>query len=505
MGATRSRLAKIERLCDLLKRLEGSERRIAVPWLAGRLRQGRIGVGPALLREARPSHAAERAGLEIEEVDRRFEQIAAVSGAGAKAARREQLATLLGEAKLDEQRFLIALLHGEVRHGALEGVMIEAVASATGLPAQDVRRATMLAGDAATVATAALEDGAEGLSRFRLTLFRPVQPMLAQPAESLEAAIEASGPHAVEAKLDGARVQVHRRGDRVRVFSRQLNDVTDAVPEVVEAALAAAGDDFVLDGEVLALREDGRPRAFQETMRRFGRRRDVQALRETLPLTPCFFDLLHLDGTSWIERSARDRFAALEALLPGQVVPRIYDPDLGAAQRFLRRTLESGHEGVMLKQLDTPYEAGSRGASWWKVKPVHTLDLVVLAAEWGSGRRKGWLSNLHLGARDPETGDFVMLGKTFKGLTDETLAWQTGELETLATRRDGHTVYVAPQLVVEIAFSDVQRSPQYPAGLALRFARVLRYRPDKTAIEADSIDTVRRILERGHTGGTPAE
>jgi DNA ligase-1 len=352
------------------------------------------------------------------------------------------------------------------------------------------------------VASAALRGGEAALDRFRMRLFHPLQPMLAQTADGVEQALGRLGRAAFDAKLDGARVQVHKEGDEVRVYSRQLHEVTVAVPEVVAAVRRLPARAAILDGEVLALRPDGTPHPFQVTMRRFGRRLDVEALRRDLPLSPFFFDALRLDDEELLDRPAGDRFAALGAALPGdELVPRVVTADPREAAAFLAAILARGHEGVMVKDLASTYEAGSRGSQWLKVKPAHTLDLVILAAEWGSGRRRGWLSNLHLGARDPRTGGFVMLGKTFKGMTDRMLAWQTERLQGLAVGREGHVVHVRPELVVEVAFSDVQASPQYPGGLALRFARVKRYREDKGAAEADTIDTVRAIHLRAAGGG----
>jgi DNA ligase-1 len=367
----------------------------------------------------------------------------------------------------------------------------------------------MFAGELPRVAHAALTEGAPALARFSVELFRPVQPMLAGTADEPAAALERLGTAALEYKLDGARVQVHRAGGEVRVYTRRLNDVTAAVPELVERVRALPVSEIVLDGEALALRPDGRPQPFQVTMRRFGRKLDVAAMTRELPLAVYFFDCLYRDGEPLVDRPTGERVAALiDAVPTALVVPRRVTADPAEAQAFLDEALAAGHEGVMAKSLDAPYEAGRRGRAWLKLKPAHTLDLVVLAAEWGSGRRRGWLSNLHLGARDPGTGGFVMLGKTFKGLTDRTLAWQTERLQELEVARDGHTVHVRPELVVEIAFDGVQASPHYPAGLALRFARVKRYRPDKRADEADTIETVRRIHgsatrigERGAGGG----
>jgi ATP-dependent DNA ligase I len=500
VAASSARLAKVERLAACLRRLDPGEVRAAVAFLSGELRQRQIGVGWAALRELPPPAATP--SLTVAEVDAGFERIGRLAGPGSQAQRRRVLAGLLGRATGDEQQFLVRLLGGELRQGALEGVMVEAAARAAGVPGAEVRRALMLRGALGPVAEAALSGGVGGLREFRLQVGRALQPMLAQTAASVDAALArvgasgSAGPvpeAAVEWKLDGGRVQVHRDGGEVRVFTRSLDDITARVPEVVEAALALPVRSVVLDGEVVALRPDGRPHPFQVTAGRVGSRLDVDRLRGELPLTSFFFDLLHLDGEDLIDRPGRERHAAMAAVLPAPLlIPRIVTADQAPAEVFLAETLARGHEGVVVKSLAAPYEAGRRGAAWVKVKPRHTLDLVVLAAEWGHGRRRGWLSNLHLGARDP-AGGFVMLGKTFKGLTDEMLRWQTERLQQLATGGNDWVVQVRPELVVEVAFDGLQTSPRYPGGLALRFARVLRYREDKRAADADTIDTVRAI------------
>ncbi len=498
VAETRARSSKIAALSGLLRQLGPDEIVPAASWLSGFLRQGRIGLGGAAVRNALPGSAAAEPSLSVDEVDSTFERIGTVSGAGSTAERTRLLGALLARATAEEQDFLVRLVFGELRQGALAGLMAEALAVAAEVPADEVRRALMLAGELPAVARAVLTEGRAGLDRFRLQLFRPLQPMLAQPAGDVSDALERLGEAALELKLDGARVQVHKAGGDVRVYSRRGNDVTQAVPELVEAVQALPPRQILLDGEVIALRGDGAPHPFQTTMRRFGRKLDVPRLRQELPLTPFFFDLLHLDGADLLDRPAGERFAALADAVPGLAVPRIVTTDPEEADVFFTEALRRGHEGIMAKALDAPYEAGRRGSSWLKVKPAHTLDLVVLAAEWGHGRRQGWLSNLHLGARDPENGGFVMLGKTFKGLTDEMLAWQTRKLQELAIGSEGGwAVHVRPGLVVEIAFSDVQESPQYPGGMALRFARVKGYREDKTAAEADTIDTVRKIFLAG--------
>jgi DNA ligase 1 len=500
VAASSGRREKVERLADALRRLGPDEVPAGVAFLSGELRQRQIGVGWAALRDAPPAGEAP-GGLTVGDVDAAFEAIGACAGPGSQAERRRLLGALMARAGERERRFLVRLLSGDLRQGALAGVMAEAVARAAGLPSADIRRALMLRGDLGAVAGIALTDGAAGLGALRLTVGRPLQPMLAQTAADVESALARVHPAAVEWKLDGARIQMHRDGGDVAVFTRTLDDVTARVPEIVEAALALDVGAAVLDGEAIALRPDGRPHPFQVTGSRFGSRRDVDALRRSVPLTAVLFDALHVDGEDLLDRPGAERIGLLEAVTPAELrVPRIVAADAAAAAEALRGALARGHEGVMVKSLEAPYEAGRRGAGWLKVKPAHTLDLVVLAAEWGHGRRRGWLSNLHLGARDP-AGGFVMLGKTFKGLTDAMLAWQTERLLELEVARDAYTVHVRPELVVEVAFDGVQTSPRYPGGMALRFARVKRHRPDKSAAEADTVETVRAI----HVPGEPDE
>jgi ATP-dependent DNA ligase I len=493
VAATRSRKAKTEAIGALLAGAAPDEIAAAVAFLSGRLTQRQIGVGWAQLRE--PPPPADEPSLTVGEVDAAFEAIGAMSGPGSQAARRDALQALLGRADEDEQQFLTRLLIGDLGQGALAGVMTAAVAHAAEVPEADVRRALTLHGDLPEIARIALREGRDGLAAVHLKVGRPLSPMLAATAPDVAAALEKTGRAAVEHKLDGARVQIHRVGDTVAVFTRSLDDVTAHVPEAVEAALALPATSVVLDGEVIALREDGRPHPFQVTGSRFGSRRDLEKLRREIPLSVFFFDLLHLDGRDLLDAPLAERAAALDRLAPQLRIPHAVAEDAQAAQAVFDDALARGHEGVMVKDLDAPYAAGRRGAAWLKVKPVHTLDLVVLAAEWGHGRRRGFLSNLHLGARD---GDgFAMLGKTFKGLTDELLAWQTQRFQELETHRDGHTVYVRPEQVVEIAFDGIQTSRRYPGGMALRFARVKRYRDDKPAAEADTVETVRAIAGRG--------
>ena len=494
VAATSSRLKKVDLLAGLLRGVPPNEVPIAIGFLTGWPRQGKLGIGWSTLESSRPAGAAAVPELTIADVDQAFTELQAVRGKQSGAERRRLLAELMARGTADEQRFLYALIVGEVRQGALDGVMAEAVARAANLPSDRVRRAAMLAGDLAVVAEAVLVEGEAGLAHWSLQLFRPVQPMLADSAPDVVAAVEQLGRASLEWKLDGARIQVHRQDDRVAVYTRSLNEVTGAVPEVVEVVRALPARELILDGEVIALDRAERPLPFQVTMRRFGRKLDVESLRADLPVQPFFFDVLRLDGEDLLDHAFSDRLARLEAIVPPSMrVPRIITSDPDEAKRFEAGALERGHEGLMAKSLVAPYAAGRRGSAWLKVKTARTLDLVVIGVEWGSGRRQGWLSNLHLAARDPATGGFVMLGKTFKGMTDAILEWQTTELLARQTHRDGHIVYVRPELVVEVAFSDVQRSPQYPGGVALRFARIKGYRPDKRAEDADTIETVVRL------------
>jgi DNA ligase-1 len=492
IAETSRRLEKIELLAALLRRLSPEEVEISAHYLSGSLRQGRIGIGYAALRSSLDAGTAATPLLDVIEVDRAFEAIAAAGGKGSSRIRAEMLRELMSRAAAQEKDFLIRLVIGELRQGSMEGIMIEAVARASGIPAAKVRRGVMVCGNLAEAASTALSGGESVLERFAIKLFSPLQPMLAQTAEDVGCALEELGRAAIEFKLDGARIQAHKSGDEVRIFTRALNEVTPAVPELVEMLRRAPAREVILDGEAIALRDDGRPQPFQVTMRRFGRRLRVEEQRRSLPLAPFFFDCLHLDGESLIDRPAAERFAALgEAVVPESVIPRIVTNSAEKAGEFAVDAFRAGHEGVMAKSLEAPYEAGGRGKNWLKIKRARTLDLLVLAAEWGHGRRRGWLSNLHLGARDAQSGQFVMLGKTFKGLTDAMLEWQTRRLLELERGRDDWTVWVHPGLVVEVAFNDIQASPHYPAGIALRFARVKRYREDKTPEQVDTIDTVR--------------
>ncbi|MET7569407.1 ATP-dependent DNA ligase [Streptomyces sp. NPDC005492] len=491
VAATSARSRKIALLAELFRDAEADDVPIVIPYLAGRLPQGRLGIGWKVL--SRPVDPAREPTLTVREVDARLTDLGKVSGAGSQAERARLVGELMGAATADEQRFLFGLITGEVRQGALDAVAVEGLAEATGTPATDVRRAVMLAGSLQTVAEALLAEGPASLDRFRLTVGLPVLPMLAHSASSVAEAVQKLGDCAVEEKLDGIRVQVHRDGDVVRLYTRTLDDITDRLPELTAAALELRGERFILDGEVISFDADGRPRSFQETAGRVGSRVDVATAAETVPVSPVFFDALSVDGRDLLDLPFAERHAELAQLVPEPMRVRrtlVSGPDdVPAAEAFLAETLERGHEGVVVKGLDAPYSAGRRGASWLKVKPVHTLDLVVLAAEWGHGRRTGKLSNLHLGARTAD-GSFVMLGKTFKGMTDALLTWQTERLQELAVQSDSHVVTVRPELVVEIAYDGLQKSTRYPAGVTLRFARVVRYREDKRPEDADTVETL---------------
>lgn len=487
VAATGARNEKVALLAEAVATLDRPELPIGVAYLAGIVPQGSFGVGFASLRDL-PSPAGD-SSLSLLEVDDALESAADLSGEGSSAARSEMIAALFTKATGEEQEFLAALLLGALRQGAGERLMMDAVAKASGVPVGLVRRATMFTGDVAEVAVAATAGGRESVEAFGLRLFRPVSPMLAKTAASVEEGIDKLGEAAIERKLDGARIQVHLNDGEVRIFTRNLNDVTERIPEIVNAVAGFAASSLVLDGEAIGLDSDGRPVPFQVTMGRFG----SGGSAHTLELSPFFFDILHLDGTDVLDLPLRERLRHLESVVSEQYrVPRMVTADPAAGQRFFDETLAAGHEGVVLKALEVPYAAGRRGAGWLKVKPVQTLDLVVLAVEWGSGRRKGRLSNIHLGARAVD-GSFVMLGKTFKGMTDAILEWQTERFLELETHREGHVVHVRPEQVVEIAIDGIQASSRYPGGMALRFARVKGYRNDKTVAEADTIEAVRAI------------
>jgi DNA ligase-1 len=495
VAATRSRTAKAAAIADVLRQTGPGEVRPIAAWLSGDTLQARVGVGwrtvSTLAHDPAPTPS-----LTVSDVDRALTDLASTTGSGSAARRDAVLAGLFEAATADEQRFLARLLTGELRQGALEGVVLDAVATAAAVPPAAVRRAFMLAGSLPEAAATALEGGVEALDATTLQVGRPVRPMLASPGSSLDAALADLGSEVtVEFKLDGARIQVHRDGDDVRVWTRTLREVTGSVPELVEAIRALPCRTAVLDGETLALDDDGRPRAFQDTMSRFG----AEAADSQVLLSPFLFDVLHLDGRDLLDAPLAVRLDALAGLLAADEhaalrMPGVRTPSPETAATVLADALAAGHEGVVVKALDAPYAAGRRGKAWQKVKPVHTLDLVVLGAEWGYGRRSGSMSNIHLGARDPDGGEPIMVGKTFKGMTDELLAWQTRTFPGLAREEPPWGVLLRPELVVEIALDGAQRSPRYPGGVALRFARVLRYRPDKTPAEADSIDAVRALL-----------
>jgi DNA ligase-1 len=497
VGATPSRLAKVRELAAFLRLLSPDEVAIGALYLAGETPQGRSGIGYSTLRAAASeSTPARTATLSIMHTHQTLGDIALIRGSGSSARRAEALRELFSRATGEEREFLLPLLVGELRQGALAGVMIEAIAAAAEMPVAQLRRAAMHSKSLGVLAHAALIEGDEGLRQFQLELFSPVAPMLAQTASDVaEALTELTGTVIFEWKMDGARIQVHKRGEDVRIYTRALNEVTSALPEIVESVRALPTHELMLDGEAIAFDAQERPLPFQTTMRRFGRRRNVEELRAALPMRAYFFDCLYLDGHSIADSATEERFQALARTVPPSLrIPRLITSSELEARDFYDAALAAGHEGVMAKSPQAPYEAGNRGAGWLKIKRAHTLDLVVLAVEWGSGRRVGRLSNLHLGALDGATGQYVMLGKTFKGLTDAMLEWQTRELLAREVRRDQHTVYVRPELVVEIAFSDLQVSNRYPGGLALRLARVKRYRGDKRVEEADTMESVRRVF-----------
>jgi len=513
VAATPGRLAKIGLIAGLLADVPTAEMAIAVSFLSGDLTQRQIGVGYAALADlmggfgaaavpsALPAPAAEPE-LTLTETDEALAEIGALGGQGSQAERRRLLGGLLARATAPERQFLVRLLAGDLRQGALDGVMTEAIARAAGTPAAEVRRAHQLSGSLAAAAIAALHPGgdeqvaAAALRAVSLQVGRPVRPMLAASAPTVAAAMTRIAPAAVEWKIDGIRIQLHRQGRAVRVFTRTLDDITSRVPELAAAALTLTAETAVVDGEAVALRPDGRPQPFQITAARAASQASTD-----VPLTLFMFDLLHVDGTDLMDYPASARVERLATIAPARlVIPRLVTTEVSEAEQFFADATRRGHEGVVIKSLEAGYSAGRRGSEWIKVKPRHTLDLLVLGAEWGHGRRQGWLSNLHLGARDPVSGGTVMLGKTFKGLTDAVLAWQTERLLELAyPPAGGHgqprrgVVRVRPELVVEIAFDGVQASSRYPGGVTLRFARVLRYRPDKSPAEADTIDAVRAL------------
>ena len=491
VASTRARSAKIAAISELLVRLAPDEVVPAVGFLTGEPRQGRVGVGWATVFNLEVAHAA-TPSITIADVDHALDEIVGTTGSGSVAARQQILGDVFARATADEADFLRRLLVGELRQGALAGLMADAIARAASVPAALVRRAAMLSGDLGRVAAVALHDGEAGLHGIGLEVGRGIQPMLAAGSPDVAAALADVGLASVEWKLDGARIQVHRDGDDVHVYTRNLNEITDRLPGVVTWARALPARTFVLDGEAIGIDDEARPHPFQDTMSSFGRatRADAGAAGA---LDAFFFDALHVDGDDLVDRPLRERLDVVQELVGPQRIPGIVTASTEEAAAFLDGALSAGHEGVMVKSVDSTYDAGRRGGAWRKVKPVRTLDLVVLAAEWGHGRRQGWLSNLHLGARGPD-GTFVMVGKTFKGLTDALLEWQTHELLAREIGREGIIVHVRPELVVEIALDGVQSSRRYPGGVALRFARVRRYRDDKTAADADPIEAVQAML-----------
>jgi DNA ligase 1 len=497
VAATRSRTKKIARFAELLRALSVEEVPAAIGFLCGELRQGRLGLGHRALSTVRAEREPGASEVTVLELDAVFQALEDLSGKGVASERERLLAALYARLTAEERDFVARLILGELRQGALESIVLDALAQAAAVSPEVIRKAMLFAGNAADVAVSAFRGGEAELGTFSIQLFRPLRPMLAQSAKNAEEAFTRTAPAAIEYKLDGARIQLHKQGQRVALYSRYGNDLSDALPEIVELGRSLAAASLVLDGEVIALREDGRPQPFQVTMQRVGRKLGVAAARADLPLCAFFFDCMYLDGQVLVERSNAERWHALASAVPESArVRRVDVSSAEDAESVLQGALASGNEGVVVKSLATLYEAGRRGAGWVKVKPAPTLDLVVLAVEWGSGRRKGLLSNLHLGARDPESGGFVMLGKTFKGLTDATLKWQTEKLLELATERSEWLVKVRPELVVEIAFDGLQKSSTYPGGLALRFARVKRYRDDKPASDADTIQFVRELFDR---------
>jgi DNA ligase 1 len=486
VAGTSARSRKIAILAELLRRLDADEVAVVVGFLSGVPRQGRVGVGYASV-YGTEQRAAPEASLTVFDLDRTITDIQSATGSGSASARRQLLDELFASATGDEAEFVKRLFTGELRQGALAGIMVDAIANAATVPPGLVRRALMLSGDLTRTAEIAMTTGEAGLRGVGFEIFRPILPMLASTAETVQEAVSSFERASVEWKLDGIRIQIHRRRDEVRIYTRNLNEITHALPGIVDAARRLPVTQAVLDGEALWMGDDG-PAAFQDTVSQI----DADAPPEGI--VTFLFDLLHVDGDDLLDMPLAKRAARLEAIAPQLKIPGTLTADPEAAQRVLDDSLRAGHEGVVVKDAASLYAAGRRGKAWRKVKPVRTYDLVVLGAEWGHGRRQGWLSNLHLGARDPRTGEFVMVGKCFKGLTDELLRWQTKELLERETGRRGIVVFARPELVAEIALDGVQSSSRYPGGVALRFARVKRYRPDKDAAEADTIDDLRALL-----------
>ncbi len=496
VASTTKKKEKVSLLVYLFRKAKGQEIALIARYLSGRLSQARPGIGWATLQEVLQDLPDQFHSVSLIEMDRLLERISREKGTGSLERKVRLLRGLFSSIQHDEKEFLTGLMMGEIRQGASEGLMLEAIAQASSLPVDGLRQSLMFSGDIGKVAQVALEEGIAGLSHFQPTLFSPISPMLANPVEGEAEALERLGEAGFEFKIDGARIQVHKEKEEVRIFTRHLKDITDSIPEIVELTRTFQFENAIFEGEAIALREDGKPLPFQVTMRRFGRIQDLERLEKEIPLAPYFFDLLYCDGESLFHQPYRERFDLLSRKVPSEhMIRRVITGNEKEAQDFLKRSLEAGHEGLMAKGLGSLYTAGHRGYAWLKIKPAQTLDLVVLAAEWGHGRRKEWLSNLHLGARDPGSGNFIMLGKTFKGLTDEMLRWQTIRLLELEISRDKWTVYVKPELVVEVAFNDIQESPRYPGGLALRFARVKNFRTDKSPLEADTIQKIGQLFE----------
>jgi DNA ligase-1 len=500
--STARKTEKIALIAGMLRQARGKEISLVAQFLSGTIPTGRLGIGWSTIRDATEDLNPARSPVSLSQTAAYLEDLAKITGPGSSARKKQKLRELFSKLTDKGRRFLAGLLLGDVRQGALEGLVLEAIAQVASLPLADVRRAYMFSGDIGEVAEAALRGGASGLDRFGPRLFSPISPMLASPVGGEKKALERLGEASWEYKIDGARIQVHKAKNDIHIFTRHLNEVTERLPEIVSLAKKFPAREAILDGEAIALRKNGKPEPFQTTMRRFGRILEVERMQREIPLSPYFFDILYLDGRSLLDLPYSERMCLLGGNIPARlIIPHTITGSARKAHAFLLRSMAAGHEGVMAKGIESHYAAGQRGFHWLKIKPARTLDLVVLAAEWGHGRRRGWLSNIHLGARDPGSGQFIMLGKTFKGLTDEMLTWMTKRLLELETRRDEYTVYVRPELVAEIAFSDIQESPRYPGGLALRFARVKSFRPEKSAAEADTIKTVWSIFKAQRQAG----
>jgi DNA ligase 1 len=482
---TSSRARKVAILSGLLERLEPSEIPAAVGFLTGVPRQGRVGIGYRTIYGIEVA-AADVPSLTVGDLDRAIADVRATTGSGSASERKQRLEELLAQATNAEADFVRRLFTADLRQGALAGLMVDAIARAAGVSGALTRRALMLSGDLTRTAEIAIREGEEGLRAVGFQIFRPIFPMLASPAASVSEAVASFDAASVEWKIDGIRVQIHRCGDEIRIYTRNLNEITHALPGIVAAVRDLAVSRAVFDGEALWMSDDG-PAPFQDTVSQ------IDSAAPPEGVVTFLFDLLHVDGDDLLDTPLEERAARLGAVASHLKIPSVLTSEPETAQRVMDDALSAGHEGVVVKDARSLYSAGRRGKAWRKVKPVRTYDFVVLGAEWGHGRRRGWLSNLHLGARDPSTESFVMVGKCFKGLTDELLEWQTKELLARETERRGIAVLVRPELVVEIALDGVQSSTRYPGGVALRFARVKRYRPDKSAAEVDTIDDLRAL------------